>query len=49
MDTTTKQEILETIAEAINAADKLQEYGLGDRLFDAIIKLKTEWNIDLDD
>lgn len=45
----TRAEILETLSDAINLADRTNEpefSGLGDRLFEVLESLKTDWNME---
>ena len=42
------KEILETLSDCINMADEKGIYEAGDKIFDIIIALKTEWGMDLD-
>ena len=42
----TRAEILEVLSDAINLADREKELGLGDRLFEVLENLKSEWNME---
>ena len=40
-----KNEILELLSECICIADENQIYTIGDKLFDVIIELKSQWGM----
>ena len=41
-----KDEIIKTLSEAINVCDRHGETGMGDKLYEAIITLSNEWDLE---